>query len=159
MALDIEDCTNINPSSLPWIYFSKQPSFDNSGSIILRRGVQVLLTLDMERFKECLIDPRFEDIDSCCAIMIPATPSVKSCGGTVLEPRLWLGIRVLGGKNGTHLKDVCSDCAKREGKRKGTPGIIDFHSNEDILQPKSGHVKIAFTFCCYPKHHDLSAYR
>jgi len=152
MALAIEGCTDVNTSLLPWVYFSKTPPLDNSGSFILRRDTHVTLTIDMERFKGY-----FGDL--CSAIMIPATPSVKSCAATVDERRLWLAIRVLGGQPGTHLNDVCSDCATREGKRKGTPGIIDFHSNEDILQPKDGYIKIAFTFCCYPKHHDLSVYQ
>ena len=72
-------------------------------------------------------------------------------GKSLLEFR----IHLYGATTNQHYETVCQSCEKREGKRKGTPSLIDFHARNDIIEPKDGKIRIGFTFCCYPKDHLL----
>ena len=50
-------------------------------------------------------------------------------------------------------ENVCANCEKREGKKKGAPSLVDFHAERDIVEPKGGKIRVEFCFCCYPKCH------
>ena len=64
-------------------------------------------------------------------------------------------IRLYGATTKRYYETVCAKCEKRQGKKKGAPGLIDFHAEREIIEPKDGRIPVVFTFCCYPKDHNL----
>ena len=72
-------------------------------------------------------------------------------GENLLEFR----IHLYGATTKRRYETVCPVCERREGSRKGAPSLIDFHAESDIIKPRDGKFRIEFTFCCYPKDHQL----
>jgi hypothetical protein len=113
--------------------------------VLLRRENHVFLDIDLGSLPT-------SPTETWKVIQIPATTSVKWIDTPLDVQTLKLDIVVRGATSRIEYKDVCNKCEKREGKRKGTPGLIDFHSNGNILKPKNGSVRLHFTFCCYSHH-------
>ena len=84
-------------------------------------------------------------------IKVPATASVKNCADTTEKAFLEFGVRLYGATTNQRYEDVCEICQKREGKRRGTPSLVDFVAEYDMVEPKDGKIRIEFKFCCYPK--------
>jgi len=93
--------------------------------------------------------------EGCNGIKIPATASVKNFADTTGKPLLEFRIRLYGATTKKLYESVCENCQKRDGKRKGTPGLIDFKSEYDMIEPKDGKIRVEFSFCCYPRCHKL----
>ena len=106
------------------------------------------------------LDINFEQISAQLStvydgVKIPATGSVKNYANTTDKTLLEFRINLYGATTKRCYKDVCAKCEKREGKKKGTPGLIDFKTETDMILPKDGKIRIVFVFCCYPKDHRL----
>jgi len=90
------------------------------------------------------------------AIQLPLTKSVTrddtSSMDEGIEPLL-LVIAVRGATSGEAYNYVCKRCDARMGNMIGTPSLIDYHSNSNIITPKGGVVQVHFTFSCYSRHH------
>ena len=91
----------------------------------------------------------------CDGIKIPATGSVRNYANTTGKSLLEFRINLYGATTKRRYEDVCAKCEKREGKKKGTPGLIDFKTETDMILPKDGKIRVVFVFCCYPKDHRL----
>ena len=131
-----------------WITLIKPLPPAGEHVITLRRKAHVALDLTLKRL------PRQLPI-GCTGIRIPATGSVKNYASTTGKNLLALHIRVYGATTNLRYETVCSSCEKREGRRKGTPSLIDFYAEREVLKPKDGKVRVEFSFCCYPKDHRL----
>ena len=129
-----------------WITLIKPLPPSGEHVITLRRETHVALSITIKRL------PRQLPAE-CSAIKIPATGSVKNDANATGNTLLACCIRVYGATTKQRYKTLCSSCEKREGKRKGPLNLIDFHAEHDIIEPKDGKIRIAFTFCCYPKDH------
>ena len=132
-----------------WITLIKpRPQVVGDTVITLRREAHVVLDITFEQIPRPL--PAF-----CSGIKIPATGSVKNNAVTVGKTLLEFRIRLYGAKTKRRYETVCSNCEKREGKKKGTPSLIDFHAEYDVIEFKDGGIRVEFSFCCYPKCHRL----
>jgi len=131
-----------------WITLVKPVPLAGESVIQLRRETHVALAIDFERLPIRLAT-------GYNGIKIPPTGSVRNyadmTGKTLLEFR----IRLYGANTKQYYEAVCPKCERRQGKKKGAPGMIDFHAEREIIEPKGGKIPIEFTFCCYPKDHHL----
>ena len=89
----------------------------------------------------------------CSGIKILATGSVKNYANATGKFLLEFCIHLYGATTQRCYETVCPSCKKQEGKKKGTPSLVDFHAECGIIEPKGGKVCIKFTFCCYLKDH------
>jgi len=139
------------PSIPDWIVFIKPILQASERIITLRRETHIALDIIFERL------PR-QTPAGFSGVKIPATGSVKNhadvIGGTLLE----FSVRVYGAATGQLYTTVCPSCEKREGKRRGTPSLIDFHAPQDVINPKDGKIRIDFNFCCYSNCRQESGY-
>jgi hypothetical protein len=94
-------------------------------------------------------------LEGCNGIRIPATSSVKNFADTTGKTFLEFRIRLYGATTKKLYETVCENCQKREGKRRGTPSLIDFKAEYDIIEEKDGKLRVEFSFCCYPRCHKL----
>jgi len=108
------------------------------------------VTLDMN-FEQ--ISMRLSEVSS--GIKIPATGSVKNYADTTGKSLLEFRINLYGATTKRRYDNVCANCEKREGKKKGIPSLIDFKTESDVVTPKDGKIRLDFVFCCYPKDHGL----
>ena len=92
-------------------------------------------------------------LERCNGIKIPATVSLKNFADTI--GKLEFRIRLHGTTTKKLYEFVCENCQRREGKRRGTPSLIDFKAEYDVIEPKDGKIRVEFSFCCYPKCHRL----
>ena len=130
-----------------WITLIKpHPQVVGDNVITLRREAHVVLDIMFEQLPRP--PPAF-----CSGIKIPATGSVKNYAVAVGKTLLEFRIRLYGAKTKRRYETVCSNCEKREGKKKGTPSMIDFHAASEVIEPKDGRIRVEFSFCCYPKCH------
>jgi len=138
--------------SMPeWIVFVK-PTQPLEGNIItLRRETHVALDIILDKL------PR-QPPGGYSGIKIPATASVRNSATTIVKSLLEFRIHVFGAASKQRFETVCANCAKREGKRRGTPRFIDFCAPQDIIEQKDGKVRVEFIFCCYPKCHQDYGY-
>ena len=88
-------------------------------------------------------------------IKIPSTGSVKNYADTTSNNLLDFRIRLYGATTKRRYETVCTSCEKREGKKKGTPSLVDFHAEGEVIELKDGKIRVQFSFCCYPKCHNL----
>ena len=88
-------------------------------------------------------------------IKIPATASVKNFADTTGKALLEFRIRLYGATTKKLYEFVCENCRKREGKTRGTPSLIDFKAEHNMIEAKDGKIRVEFSFCCYPKCHKL----
>jgi hypothetical protein len=136
-------------SSLPhWIVLIKPLPWLGGNVIKLRRESHVALDI----IPDYLPGPLPAGF---CGIKIPATSSVLNSSETTNKTLLEFRIHLYGATTKRRYENVCLNCEKREGKKKGIPSLIDFHAERDIIEPKGGKIRIEFTFCCYPKDHRL----
>jgi hypothetical protein len=84
-------------------------------------------------------------------IKIPATGSVKNYADATSNYLLEFHIHVYGVTTKRFFETACPRCAEREGKKKGTPGLVDFHVKSEIVEPQSGKIRVQLQLCCYPK--------
>ena len=87
------------------------------------------------------------------AIKIPATSSVKRHTDTTGKTLLEFWIDLYGASTKRRDQVLCPGCEKREGKRKGTPRVIDYKTESDGIEPKEGKLRVDFVLCCYPEDH------
>jgi hypothetical protein len=90
------------------------------------------------------------------SIQLPFTKSVTSDHSSSIGERtkpLLLEIAVRGATTRQEYSRVCEQCEKRMGNKKGSSGLIDFHSPSNILTSNGGMVQLHFTFSCYSRHH------
>ena len=130
-----------------WIALMKPLPQAGESVITIRRETHVVLDISFDRL------PREPPV-RCRGLKIPATGGVRNYAeqtGDTLEFR----IRVYGATTRRLYTAVCASCEKREGKKKGIPGLVDFHAECDIIEPKNGKIRVEFKFCCYPKDHRL----
>ena len=80
---------------------------------------------------------------------------MKNYADTTGKILLELRIRLYGATTKRYYDTVCAGCEGREGKKRGVPGLIDFHAEREIIEAKGGEVHVEFTFCCYPQDHQL----
>ena len=136
-------------SSTPkWITLIKPRPQDGEKVITLRRDNHLALDIILEHLPKRL--PA-----GCNGIKVPATGSVRNCADTTGKTLLEFRIRLYGATTQQLYELVCENCQKREGKRRGTPGLIDFKTESDMIEPKDGNIRVEFVFCCYPKDHRL----
>jgi ankyrin repeat protein len=135
--------------SMPdWIAFIKPLPPAGETVIKLRRETRIALDIITGRLP-------MESPTRCSGIKILPTGSVKNCAETAGTKLVEFGIRVYGGTTKQRYETVCARCENREGKKKGTPSLIDFHAECDVIEPIDGKVRVEFTFCCDPKDHGL----
>ena len=136
-------------SSMPkWITFIKPRPQDGEKVITLRRDNHLALDIILEHLPK-------RPPAGCNGIKVPATGSVRNCANTTGKTLLEFHIRLYGATTQKLYELVCASCQKREGKRRGTPGLIDFKTDSDMVEPKDGKIRVEFVFCCYPKDHRL----
>jgi hypothetical protein len=87
----------------------------------------------------------------CSGIKIPATNCVKNYADPTGKNLLTFRIHIYGATTKQRYDTVCANCEKREGRKKGTPSLVDFHAERDIIEPKGGKLRVEFSLCCYPK--------
>src|SRR5258706_5984707 len=92
-------------------------------------------------------------LEECNGIKVPATASVKNFADTTGKTCLEFRIRLYGATTKELYELVCKNCQERMGKRRGTPSLIDFKAEYDMIEPKNGKIRVEFSFCCYPKCH------
>ena len=119
--------------------------------ITLRRDTHFALDILLERL------PR-QPPGGYSGIKIPATASVRNFAETSGRPRLEFRISVTGVASNRRYETVCTNCEKREGKKRGTPSFIDFFAANEFIEQKDGKARVEFVFCCYPKCHQDSGY-
>ena len=78
---------------------------------------------------------------------------MKNYADTTGKNLLEFRIRLYGAETKRRYETVCANCEKRAGKKKGTPNLVDFYAERDIIEPKDGKIRVEFSFCCYPKCH------
>ena len=136
-------------SSMPkWITFIKPRPQDGGKVITLRRDNHLALDIILEHL------PRRPSA-GCNGVKVPATGSVRNFANTTGKTLLEFRIRLYGATTQRLYELACASCQKREGKRRGTPGLIDFKTANDMIEPKDGKIRVEFVFCCYPKDHGL----
>jgi len=138
-----------SPSSVPsWIVVVKPLPPADSRVITLRRETHVTLEINFEQIlrQQCGV---------WSGIKIPATGSVKNYADTTGKSLLAFRINLYGAMTVRRYENVCANCEKREGKKKGIPSLIDFKAESDMIEAKDGKIRVEFVFCCYPKHHRL----
>ena len=136
-------------SSIPdWITLVKPLPPAGESVIILRRETHVVLAIDFEQLP---IPPA----PGCDGIQIPPTGSVRNYADTTGKTLLQCRVRLYGATTKQCYEIVCTGCERRQGKKRGVPGLIDFHAEREIIGLKGGKVHVDFTFCCYAKHHQL----
>lgn len=59
---------------------------------------------------------------------------------------LKLRINLYGATTMLRYKNVCANCEKREGKKKGVLSPIDFKTTSDMILPQDGKLRIDFIF-------------
>ena len=131
-----------------WITLRKPLLPPGESVIQLRRETRVALDIDFEQLP-------VRPAPGYNGIKIPVTGSVKNYADTTGKTLLEFRIRLYGANTKQYYETVCPKCERREGKKKGAPGLIDFHAEREIIEPKGGKIPIKFTFCCYPKDHQL----
>ena len=131
-----------------WIALTKPLPQAEDRVITLRRETHVTLDISFEQISKQLSEV-------CSGIKIPATGSVKNYADTTGKFLLEFRINLYGATTKQHYKNVCANCEKREGKKKGILSPIDFKTESDMIAPKDGKIRIDFVFCCYPKDHRL----
>lgn len=94
-------------------------------------------------------------LERCNGIKVPATASVKNIADTAGKTCLEFRIRLYGATTKKLYEFVCDNCQNRMGKRRGTPSLIDYKAEYDIIEQKNGKIRVEFRFCCYPKCHKL----
>ena len=139
-------------SSLPdWISFIKPYPQAGETIITLRRETHIALDIIFKRL------PR-RALAGFSGLRIPATGSVGNHADAIEGTLLEFSIRVYGATTDQLYPAVCARCEKREGKRRGTPSLIDFHAPQDVIEPKDGKIRVDFSFCCYSICRKESAY-
>jgi hypothetical protein len=137
------------PSSMPgWIALTKPSLQVEKHVITLRRETHVTLDIDLEQISR-------QPSAVCNGIKIPATGSVKNYADTSGKSLLEFRINLYGATTKRRYENICANCEKREGKKKGNPSPIDFKAESEMIAPKDGKIRVEFVFCCYPKHHLL----
>ena len=131
-----------------WVALMKPLPQVEDRVITLRRDTHVTLDLNFEQ-----ILMQLSEVSS--GIKIPATRSVKDYADTTGKSLLEFRINLYGATTNLHYKNLCTNCEKREGKKKGILSPIDFKTESDVITPKDGKIRIVFVFCCYPKDHRL----
>jgi len=131
-----------------WITFIKPLPLAGEDVITLRRDVHLALEIILEHLPKQ--PPAGYD-----GIKVPATASVKNYADTTGKALLVFRIYLSGATTKQRYDVVCANCQKREGKRRGTPSLIDFKTESDMIQPKKGKIQVKFLFCCHPKDHGL----
>jgi len=135
------------PGTHDWVTLIK-PRPPEGAHITLRRETHVTLDIAFERL------PRRPPA-GCSGIKIPATASVKNFADTAGKTLLEFHIRLYGATTGRRYESICLSCSKREGKKNGAPGLIDFYAEREIIELIDGKVRVEFSFCCYPKDHQM----
>ena len=131
-----------------WIALTKPLPQEGDRVITLRRETHLTLDLNFEQILMQLPE-------ACSGIKIPATGSVKNYADTTGKILLEFRINLYGATTKRRYENVCANCEKREGKKKGILSLIDFKTESDMIAPKDGKIRIDFVFCCYPKDHRL----
>lgn len=131
-----------------WITFVKPIPPAGENVVTFRRDVHLALDIILERL------PRTVPA-GYTGIKVPATASVRNSADTTGKTLLEFRIRLYGATTKQRYDVVCASCQKREGKRRGIPGLIDFKTESDMIEPKNGKIRVEFVFCCYPKDHRL----
>ena len=131
-----------------WIALIKPLPGAGENVITLRRDNLFALEIILEHL------PRGPP-EVCNGIKVPATASVKNCADTTGKTLLEFRIRLFGATSKQTYEAVCTNCEKREGKRRGILSLIDFKAEYDMIEPKDGKIRVEFKFCCYPKCHKL----
>ena len=116
--------------------------------IRLRRETHVALAINLEQLP-------IQATPGCDGIKVPPTNSVKNYADPTPKNLLEFRIRLYGATTKQYYDTICARCERRQGKKKGVPGLIDFHAEGEIIEPKGGKIPVEFTFCCYPKDHQL----
>jgi len=144
----VQSFTQSPSSILGWIAVTKPRPPADGRVITLRRETNVTLEINFEQIlrQQCGV---------WSGIKIPATGSVKNYADTTGESLLAFRINLYGAMTMQRYENVCENCEKREGKKKGIPSLIDFKAESDMIEPKDGKIRVVFVFCCYPKHHRL----
>ena len=131
-----------------WIALTKPLPQAEDLVITLRRETHVTLDLNFGQ-----ISTQLSEV--CSGIKILATGSVKNYADTTGKFLLEFHINLYGATTKQRYKNVCANCEKRDGKKKGILSPIDFKTKSDMIAPKDGKIRIDFVFCCYPKDHRL----
>ena len=135
-------------TSLPGWLSRVQPR--NEGQIItVRRECKVILDINMRG----LPDPPSQQPVTWRGLVVPSTAGVRTDNYRGEQDVLHLSVRVFGADTRREYNSVCKACNKREGKKKGTPSLVDFHAVSDVIKAsEDGLVRVKFQFSCYPKH-------
>lgn len=127
-----------------WLALTKPLSVRAGDVIALRRDSHFALELILAHLP-------MGSLEWCDGIKIPATASVKNFTDTTGKTLLKFRIRLHGASTKQLYELTCENCQKREGKRRGTPSLIDFEAEHDMIEPKDGKIRVEFRFCCYPR--------
>jgi len=122
-----------------WITLIKPLPRAGENVIILRRDSRLAFDI--------ILAAKFD------GIKVPATASVMNYADTTSKNLLEFRIHVYGATTKTLYESACASCQRREGKRRGIPGLIDFKTGSDMIEPNDGKIRVEFVFCCYPKDH------
>ena len=121
----------------------------NGQVVIVRRECKATIEINLRR----LPVPPSQQFTTWNGLVIPSTAGVRTDDYTGERDLLHLSVRVFGADTGGEYDAVCTTCNKREGKKKGTPSLVDFHAPSDVIRPSEhGLVRVKFQFSCYPKH-------
>lgn len=131
-----------------WVTLTKPLPLVGESVITLRRDSHLALDIILERLLR-------KPPAGYNGIKVPATASVKNYADTTGKTLLEFRIHLYGATTKQRYDVVCGNCQKREGKRRGTPGLIDFKTESDMIEQKNGKIRVEFVFCCYPKDHRL----
>jgi len=131
-----------------WITLIKPLPREGENIILLRRDTLIAFDINLEKLPMPLFAVH-------TGIKIPSTGSVKNYADTTGATLLDFRIRLYGATTKRHYETVCESCEKREGKKKGTPSLVDFHAEREVIELKDGKIRVQFRFCCYPKCHNL----
>jgi len=124
---------------------------DGENVITLHRETWLVLDINLQRL------PRRPPA-GYTGIKVPATGSVRNYADTTGKTLLEFRIRLHGATTKRLYEHVCTSCEKREGKRGGNPGLINFKTDSDMIEPKDakdGSMRVKFAFCCCPEDHRL----
>ena len=127
-----------------WISYIKPQPQPEGNVIQLLRETRIALDIIIEHLP-------WQPPVACSGIKIPSTGSVRNYADATGQTLLEFCIRVNGATTKQRYETVCTNCEKREGKKKGTPSLVDFHAQQDIIKLKEGRAHVEFSFCCYPK--------
>ena len=131
-----------------WITLIKPRPQAGENAITHSRGKRLALDIKLEHL------PRGPPA-GYNGIRVPATGSVKNCADTTGKHLLEFRIRLYGATTKHLYELVCASCQRLRRKRRGIPGLIDFKTDSDMIEPKDGSIRVEFVFCCYPKDHRL----